>query len=110
MKPAINGLRRISSQIPPTQYAQTAAVKTERDILAALVGAAARLGQYDKAIAIERLRIADAMRVDEKTAIEKSLAEMLAAERARQIKAASILRIDHSNTTGSIYAEQVIAK
>lgn len=89
---------------------QAAAAKTERDILAALVGAAERLGQYDKAIAIERLRIADAMRAEDKAAIEKSLAGMLAAERARQISAASILLIDHSNTTGSIYAEQVIGK
>src|SRR5262249_62210237 len=89
---------------------QAAASKAERDILAALVGAASRLGQYDKAIAIERLRVADAMRADEKAAIEKNLADMLAAEKARQIRAASLLRIDHSNTTGSIYAEQLIGK
>src|SRR5262249_51186038 len=70
---------------------QTAAVKTERDILAALVGAASRLGEYDKAIAIQRFRAAEAMRAEEKTAIEKSLADMLAAEKARQIRAASLL-------------------
>jgi hypothetical protein len=89
---------------------QTAADKTERDILAALVGAASRLGEYDKAIAIERFRVAETMRAEEKAVIEKTLADMLAAEKARQIRAASIFRIDHSNTTGSIYAGQVIGK
>jgi predicted Zn-dependent protease len=89
---------------------QAAAAKTERDILAALVGAASRLGQYDKAIAIERFRISEAMRAEEKAAIEKTLAEMLAAEKTRQARAASLLRIDHSNTTGSVYAEQLIGK
>ena len=87
-----------------------AAAKTEGDILAALVGAATRLGQYDKAIAIERLRVAEALRAEEKAAIEKTLADLLAANKARQIRAEAIWRLDHSNTTSSIYAEQIIGR
>jgi predicted Zn-dependent protease len=89
---------------------QAAAAKTERDILAALVGAASRLGQYDKAIAIERLRVAEASRAEDRAAIEKTLADMFAAEKTRQMRAAALWRLDHANTTNSIYAEQIIGK
>jgi predicted Zn-dependent protease len=87
-----------------------AAAKTEGDILAALVGAATRLGQYDKAIAIERLRVAEALRAEEKAAIEKTLADLMAANKARQIRTEALWRLDHSNTTSSIYAEQIIGR
>lgn len=80
------------------------------ELLAALVESAARLGQYDRAMAIERLRAADAAKPEEKTAIEKRLAEIEAAEKARQLKLAATVRIDRSNAAGSIYAARVLGK
>jgi Tfp pilus assembly protein PilF len=83
-----------------------AASETHGDLLAALAEATSRLGQYDKAIAIERLRAVQAERLDEKTAIEKVLSQMLAAEKARLVRAAVLLRIDGSNTIQSLYASR----
>jgi predicted Zn-dependent protease len=94
---------------PLADLRQAAAFKTEHDVLAALVTAAARLGQYDKAIAIERLQVAQASRAEDKAAIEKALADLLAANKAR-LSTAALWRLDNSNTTGSIYAEQIIGK
>jgi tetratricopeptide (TPR) repeat protein len=84
--------------------------KIKTDLLASLVESASRLGQYDRAIALERLRASEAARPEDKTAIERRLAEMLAAERARQQSLASLLRVDQTNATGSIYAARVIGK
>ena len=74
------------------------------ELLASLVESAARLGQYDRAMAIERLRAAEATKPEEKIAIEKRLAEMAAAEQARQRRLALLARIDRSNAAESVYA------
>jgi tetratricopeptide (TPR) repeat protein len=84
--------------------------KIKIGLLSSLVESASKLGQYDRAIALERLRASEATRPEEKTAIEKRLAEMIAAERARQQRLASLLRVDQSNTTQSIYAARVIGR
>jgi hypothetical protein len=88
----------------------TAASKVQRDLLAPLVESASRLGQYDRAIALERLRVLEAQRADEKTAIEKRLAEMIAAEQARRQRLAQLVRINRSNATESIYAARAIGQ
>jgi hypothetical protein len=80
------------------------------ELLASLVESAARLGQYDRAIAIERLRAAEAAKPEEKAAIEKRLAEIVAAEKARQLRLAMLARIDRSNATDSIFAARVLGK
>ncbi|MEK6407137.1 MAG: tetratricopeptide repeat protein [Acidobacteriota bacterium] len=78
------------------------------ELLASLVESAAKLGEYDRAMAIERLRAADAVKPEERTAIEKRLAEIVAAEKARQLRLAMLTRIDRSNAAGSIYATRVL--
>ena len=77
-------------------------------LLASLVESAAKLGQYDRAIAIERLRAAEAAKPEEKAAIEKRLAEIGAAEKARQARLALLTRIDRSNASGPIYATRLL--
>ena len=79
-------------------------------LLASLVESAAKLGQYDRAIAIERLRAAEAVKPEEKNAIERRLAEITAAEKARQLRLALLTRIDRSNAMESIYATRVLGK
>ncbi|HSQ20304.1 MAG TPA: hypothetical protein VLR92_08015, partial [Blastocatellia bacterium] len=78
------------------------------EVLASLVESAARLGQYDRAIAIENLRAAEAVKPDEKTAIEKRLAELVAAGKVRQLRLELLKRIDRSNATEAIYAATVL--
>jgi predicted Zn-dependent protease len=80
------------------------------ELLASLVESAAKLGQYDRAMAIERLRAAEATKAEEKAAIEKRLAEIAAAERARQLRLALMTRINRSNATESVYATRVLGK
>jgi len=89
---------------------EAAASGIRGELLASLVESSARLGQYDRAIAIERLRALEATKADEKAAIEKRLAEIVAAERARQLRLALITRIDKANAAGSIYAARVLGK
>src|SRR6185295_1585 len=84
--------------------------KTESELLGALVESASRLGQYDRAIAIERLRAIDAQRAEEKTAIEKRLAELIAEDAARRQRLARLVRINASNATESIYAGRLIGR
>jgi hypothetical protein len=100
----ISGLRTLG------ELNDTAASKVQRDLLAPLVESASRLGQYDRAIALERLRVQEAQRADEKTAIEKRLAEMIAAEQARRQRLAQLVRINRSNATESIYAARAIGQ
>jgi predicted Zn-dependent protease len=89
---------------------EAASSRMQRDLIAALVESASRLGQYDRAIAIERLHASEVTRPEEKTAIDRRLAELIAAERAKQLKAASLLLIDRNNATQSIYAARVIGR
>jgi hypothetical protein len=89
---------------------QAAGSSIRSELLASLVESAARLGQYDRAMAIERLRAAEAAKPEEKTAIEKRLAEIEATEKARQLKFATVVRIDRSNAAESIYSERVLRR
>jgi cellulose synthase operon protein C len=89
---------------------ESAASNLRSGLLASLVESAARLGQYDRAMAIERLRAAEAVKPEEKTAIEKRLSEFVAAERARQLRLATLARIDRSNAAESIYATRALEK
>jgi hypothetical protein len=89
---------------------QGAGSSSRGELLASLVESAARLGQYDRAMAIERLRAAEAAKPEEKTAIEKRLAEIEAAEKARQLKLAAVVRIDRSNAAESIYAARILGR
>src|SRR5207237_7000229 len=83
---------------------QTAGSSIRSELLASLVESAARLGQNDRAMALERLRAAEAVKAEEKMAIEKRLAEIAAAEKGRQLRLATLVRIDRSNAAESIYA------
>jgi tetratricopeptide (TPR) repeat protein len=87
---------------------EAAAAGAQRDLIAALVESASKLGQYDRAIAIARLHESEVTRPEDKSAIERRLAELIAAERAQKLKAASLLRVDRTNATQSIYAARVI--
>ncbi|HWP43014.1 MAG TPA: hypothetical protein VNO14_07255, partial [Blastocatellia bacterium] len=71
----------------------------QRELLVSLAQSAARLGQYDRAIAMERVLVFEATRPEEKAAYEKILAEFIAARKARESSAARLLRIDASNAT-----------
>jgi len=79
-------------------------------LLASLVESAAKLGQFDRAMAVERLRAAEAVKPEEKQAIEKRLAEFVVAEKARQLRLAVLTRIDRSNAAESIYATRIIGR
>ena len=97
-----SGLRTIA------ELNTSAAGKGREELLASLVESAARLGQYDRALAIERLRAAEATRPDEKAAIEKRIAEIAAAEKIRQVRQTLLTRIDRSNAISSLYASRVL--
>ena len=77
-------------------------------MLDALVESAARLGQYDRAMAIERLRAAEAIKPEEERALEKRLAEIAVSEKARQARLALLTRIDRSNAISAMYAARVM--
>jgi predicted signal transduction protein with EAL and GGDEF domain len=89
---------------------EAAMARLRVDLVATLVESAARLGQLDRAIALERLRAIEARKADEKTAIEKRIAELLAAEQARQARIAQLFYVDQQNTSGSIYTARVIGR
>ena len=94
---------RTTGQRPLAELNTAAASKVEGDLLATLAQSAARLGQYDRAIALERLRASEATKPEDRAAIEKLLADMIAADRARRARESSFRRIDQSSTTESIY-------
>ncbi|MFY9570273.1 MAG: hypothetical protein WAV20_02570, partial [Blastocatellia bacterium] len=89
---------------------ESAASNIRGGLLASLVESTAKLGQYDRAIAIERLRAAEAAKPDERAAIEKRLAEIAVAEKSRQLRLALLTRIDRSNAIESVYARGVIGE
>ena len=102
LRPNVPGMRTLA------ELNTAAAAGLQRELLPALAESAAKLGQYDRAIAIERFRAAEATRAEEKAAIEKRLAEIIAADRARKTAAAALLRINRSNATESIYAARIL--
>ncbi|HKA22430.1 MAG TPA: tetratricopeptide repeat protein [Blastocatellia bacterium] len=79
-----------------------------RGLLASLAESAARLGQFERAIAVEKLRAAEASKPEDKVAIEKRLQEMVEADRVRQQRLTMLRRIDNSNAAQSIYASRVL--
>ncbi|HEY6333843.1 MAG TPA: tetratricopeptide repeat protein, partial [Blastocatellia bacterium] len=99
-RPMATGLRTIA------ELTDVAASQTHDDLLAALVDATSHLGEYDKAIVIDRIRVVDAQSPDKKTTIEKALSQMLAEDKARRAHTASLLRVDTSNTSGDLYASR----
>ncbi|MFL6274573.1 MAG: tetratricopeptide repeat protein [Blastocatellia bacterium] len=110
-QPSMDVARARSKGLRTVAELNDAAVARLRvDLVAALVESAARLGQLDRAIALERLRAIEARKPEEKTAIEKRLAELLAAEQARQARLAQLLRIDQQNTSGAIFTARVIGR
>ena len=88
----------------------SASTNARGELLAVLVESAARLGQYDRAIAVERLRAAEATKPEEKNAIEKRLAEIVAAEKAREQRLALLTKVDRSSAAESIYASRVLGR
>jgi cellulose synthase operon protein C len=87
---------------------QASASSSQQGLLSALAESAARLGQYDRAIAMQRVRAVEATKIEERALIEKRLAEIIAADRARQLRLLTLLRMTRSNTTGSIYADRLL--
>lgn len=84
-----------------------AAVSREQSGLAPLVAQSlARLGDYDRALAIERTR-ASAARIEDKAAIEKIVADLLAAQQSSQSRAAQLSLINRANATRSVYVARV---
>jgi tetratricopeptide (TPR) repeat protein/lipopolysaccharide biosynthesis regulator YciM len=84
-----------------------AASSREQSGLAAMVAQSlARLGDFDRAIAIERRRSVEA-RPEEKAAIEKIVADLMAARQASQARASALLRVGKANATPSIYAARI---
>lgn len=79
-------------------------------LLASLAESASRLEQFDKAISIERARLRDEERAEQKAVIEKRLAEVIAAQRARQLREALQPRIDRANATASLYAARFLGE
>jgi len=88
----------------------SAGTNARGELLAVLVESAARLGQYDRAIAVERLRAAEATKPEEKNEIEKRLAEIVAAEKAREQRLALLTKVDRSSAAESIYASRVLGR
>jgi len=86
---------------------QLAAVKIRNDILASIVESAVKWNQYDRAIAIERFRLAEAAVAEEKKALEKRMQEIASADQARRVRLAAQVRFDKSGATQSIYAARV---
>jgi hypothetical protein len=97
-RPAEKSLRTL------LEMSEVTATASQQLLLNALSLSTATLGQYDRAIALERLRASTASKPEEKSIIEKRLAELTAAERERQLRLASLLRMTRSNATTSVYA------
>ncbi len=87
---------------------EIAASRMQGELLAALANSTERLGKLERAIALERLRVAEEKRTDEKATIEKRIAALLATLRAREAQTANLLRVNKSNTTQAIYLARVL--
>jgi Tfp pilus assembly protein PilF len=83
---------------------QAAMTKSRTEILASLVESAVRLDRYDRAIALARTRSNEAARPEDKAALEKRLAEILAADHARRLRLAAQVRFDQTGATQSVYS------
>jgi hypothetical protein len=103
-RPGGTGLKTLAEMNEAASSAQ------QQSLLATLAESAARLGQYDRAVAIQRVRAMDAAKPEEKASIEKRLAELVAADNARRLRALSLWRVNRANTTGPIYAIRVLGQ
>ncbi|MEW6211619.1 MAG: tetratricopeptide repeat protein [Acidobacteriota bacterium] len=83
-----------------------AALRDQSGLAPLVAQSLARLGDYDRALAIERNRAA-AARPEDKAAIEKIIADFLAAQRTSQARAAQLSRIGRGNATRSLYVARV---
>ncbi|MEK6302882.1 MAG: hypothetical protein AABO41_19400 [Acidobacteriota bacterium] len=109
-EPSLDARSKVTGLKTLAELNDAAASKSQSDLLGVLVESASKLGQYDRAIAIERLRTMEARRAEEKTVIEKRLAELMAADQARRQRLARLVRINSSNATESIFAGRVIGQ
>jgi predicted Zn-dependent protease len=109
-EPSLGSARSRTGLRTVAEMNEAAASGIRGELLASLAESAARLEQYDRAIAIERLRAAEATKQEEKTAIEKRLVEMAAAEQARQRRLAALTLINRSNAAESVYAARVLGR
>ncbi len=87
---------------------EAAAVTAQSELSGLVAQSLARLGEYDRALAIERQRAAAAARAEERASIEKIVTDLLTAQRAKQLQTAALTRINRANATPSIYTAQVI--
>ncbi|HEY7543670.1 MAG TPA: tetratricopeptide repeat protein [Blastocatellia bacterium] len=79
-----------------------AALREQSGLAPIVAQSLARLGDYDRALAIERSRVASA-RPEEKAAIEKIVADLIALQRAKEARASQLSRIGRANATQSLY-------
>lgn len=98
---------RTDGQRTIAELNEASRLQEQSNVAGAVAQSFTRLGNYDRAIAIERQRARDAARPEDKTAIEKIIADLLAAERARELRAASFVRVNRANATDSFYASHV---
>jgi hypothetical protein len=87
---------------------QSASAKVQNELIAALADSSARLGRIDRAVALERLRVAETVQPQEKSAIEKRIESFLAVLRARERATSALLRVNKSSATQSIYSAQLL--
>jgi hypothetical protein len=106
-EPSLDASSKLAGFRTLAELNAAAASRVQGDLLGALVESASRLGQYDRAIAVERLRAMDAKRAEEKAAIEKRLAELIAADQTRRQRLTQLVRINRSNATESIYTSRL---
>jgi tetratricopeptide (TPR) repeat protein len=107
-EPSLDTARNRTALKTIAEMNAAAVAGTRTTLIASLAESAARLGQFDRAIAIQKLRVAEASKAEEKAAIEKRLQEMLVAEKARQLRLTLVGRIDNSNAAQSVYATRVL--
>jgi len=101
-RPKGTGLKTLAEMNEAASSAQ------RQSLLATLAESAARLGQYDRAVAIQMIRAGEAAKPEERASIEKRLAELVAADNARRLRMLSLWRVSRANTTGAIYATRLL--
>jgi tetratricopeptide (TPR) repeat protein len=108
-EPSLEAARPESSGLKPLDEMNAKALaQSRRSLLASLAESAARVGQFERAIAIHRLRATEETQAEQRAAIERRLAEIVAAQSALKARLASLLRVSRSNTTQSIYAARFL--
>jgi predicted Zn-dependent protease len=95
-----DGLRSIA------ELNAAAALRDQIGLAPVVAQSLARLGDYDRALAIERNRAA-AARPEDRAAIERIVSDLIAAQGAKETRAALLSRIGRANATRSIYVARV---